>query len=182
MHQCTTVIAATLHIPTGRDPTHCRYAAGARDAELLLATGGAPRERRRLARGSRRGRVPPAGLCPRAHERGAGGAAQLHAAAHAARAQHGGAALVAAERAPGATHLRPRAVEHRHRAAARPLHGGRGSMVKVTPWQCPSSARVPPQGTLDGSGQLGTPRKRPAPERPATARAGRLQSRRCRRL
>ena len=37
---------------------------------------------------------------------------------------------------------------------------GQGSMVKVTPWQCPSSAPVPPQGASGGSGQLGTPKKR----------------------
>ena len=35
-------------------------------------------------------------------------------------------------------------------------------MVKVPPWQRRSSAPVPPQGAPDGSGQLGTPRKRPA--------------------
>ena len=36
------------------------------------------------------------------------------------------------------------------------------STVKVRlPWQCPSSAPVPPQGAPGGSGQLGTPRKRP---------------------
>ena len=36
------------------------------------------------------------------------------------------------------------------------------SMVKVPPWQCPSSAPVPPQGAPGGSGQLGAPGKRPA--------------------
>ena len=39
---------------------------------------------------------------------------------------------------------------------------GQGSMVKVPPWQCPSSAPVPPQGAPGGSGQLGTPRERSA--------------------
>ena len=34
-------------------------------------------------------------------------------------------------------------------------------MVKVPPWQCPSSAPVPPEVAPGGSGQLGTPRKRP---------------------
>ena len=37
-----------------------------------------------------------------------------------------------------------------------------GSMVEVTPWQCPSSAPVPPHGAPGGSRRLGTPRKRPA--------------------
>ena len=36
------------------------------------------------------------------------------------------------------------------------------SMVKVQSGQCPSSAPVPPQGTPGGSGQLSTPRERPA--------------------
>ena len=37
------------------------------------------------------------------------------------------------------------------------------SAVKVRlPWQCPSSAPVPPQGAPGGSGQLGTPSGRPA--------------------
>ena len=35
------------------------------------------------------------------------------------------------------------------------------SMVKVAPWQRPSSAPVPPRGTPGGSGQLDTHRKRP---------------------
>ena len=35
------------------------------------------------------------------------------------------------------------------------------SMVKVAPWQRPSSAPVPPQGAPGGSRQLGTPKKRP---------------------
>ena len=38
---------------------------------------------------------------------------------------------------------------------------GWGSMVKVPSWQCPSSAPVPLQGAPGGSGQFGTPRKRP---------------------
>eukprot|EP00964_Phaeocystis_antarctica_P074947 scaffold46187_cov54-Phaeocystis_antarctica.AAC.3 len=38
----------------------------------------------------------------------------------------------------------------------------RSSMVKVSPWQCPSSAPVPPRAAPGGSGQLGTPGKRPA--------------------
>eukprot|EP00964_Phaeocystis_antarctica_P162903 scaffold138086_cov169-Phaeocystis_antarctica.AAC.1 len=33
-------------------------------------------------------------------------------------------------------------------------------------WQCPSSAPAPPRGAPGGSGQLGTPRKRPAPSPP----------------
>ena len=33
---------------------------------------------------------------------------------------------------------------------------------KCPPWQCPSSAPVPPQGAPGGSGQLGAPGKRPA--------------------
>ena len=37
------------------------------------------------------------------------------------------------------------------------------SMVKVPPWQCPSSAPVPPQGAPGGSGQLGTPRDEAGP-------------------
>ena len=43
-------------------------------------------------------------------------------------------------------------------------HGLRrcSSMVKLQSGQCPSSAPVPPQGAPGGSGQLGTPRKRPA--------------------
>ena len=36
------------------------------------------------------------------------------------------------------------------------------STVKVPPWQRASSAPVPPQGAPGGSGQLGTPMKRPA--------------------
>ena len=39
---------------------------------------------------------------------------------------------------------------------------GNRSMVKVQSAQCPSSAPAPPQGAPGGSGQLGTPRKRPA--------------------
>ena len=35
-------------------------------------------------------------------------------------------------------------------------------MVKAPPWQRPSSAPMPPRGAPGGSGQLGTPRKRPA--------------------
>ena len=41
---------------------------------------------------------------------------------------------------------------------ARHRHSG---TVKVPPWQRPSSAPAPPQGAPGGSGQLGTPRKRP---------------------
>ena len=44
-------------------------------------------------------------------------------------------------------------------------------MVKVPPPSSACSAPVPPQGAPGGSGQLGTPRERPAPERPATAKA-----------
>ena len=61
---------------------------------------------------------------------------------------------------------------------------GWGSMVRAAPWQCPSSAPAPSQGTPGGSGQPGTPGKTPAHcalEIPATAsaaRASRLQSRR----
>ena len=57
------------------------------------------------------------------------------------------------------------------------------SMVKVQSGQCPSSAPVPPQGAPGGSGQLSTPRERPAlwapshclrpSGRPATASAAR---------
>ena len=36
-----------------------------------------------------------------------------------------------------------------------------GSMVKVPPWQHPSSAPVPPQSAPGGSWQLGTPGKQP---------------------
>eukprot|EP00964_Phaeocystis_antarctica_P126927 scaffold90602_cov52-Phaeocystis_antarctica.AAC.1 len=36
-------------------------------------------------------------------------------------------------------------------------------MVKVPPWQRPSSAPAPPQGAPGVSGQPGTPRKRPRP-------------------
>ena len=40
--------------------------------------------------------------------------------------------------------------------------GGSAAMSKCPlPWQCPSSAPVPPQGAPGGSGQLGTPRERP---------------------
>ena len=39
---------------------------------------------------------------------------------------------------------------------------GSCGVVKVAPRQRPSSAAVPPQGVPGGSGQLGTPRKRPA--------------------
>ena len=35
-------------------------------------------------------------------------------------------------------------------------------MLKAPPWQRLSSALAPPQGAPGGSGQLGTPRKRPA--------------------
>ena len=42
------------------------------------------------------------------------------------------------------------------------LTRGQRSMVIVPPWQCSSSAPAPPQGAPGGSGQLGTPRKRPA--------------------
>ena len=62
--------------------------------------------------------------------------------------------------------------------AREPWHCG---MVKAPPWQRPSSAPVPPQGMPGGSGQLRTPRKRPAAGRPATASHGRascFQSRR----
>eukprot|EP00964_Phaeocystis_antarctica_P116216 scaffold80182_cov60-Phaeocystis_antarctica.AAC.4 len=37
-----------------------------------------------------------------------------------------------------------------------------GGMLKVAPWQCPSSAPAPPQGAPGGSGQLGTPRAWPS--------------------
>eukprot|EP00964_Phaeocystis_antarctica_P041450 scaffold23688_cov51-Phaeocystis_antarctica.AAC.4 len=37
---------------------------------------------------------------------------------------------------------------------------GWGSTLKVPPWQCPSSAPVPPQGAPGGSGQLSTSRER----------------------
>ena len=61
-----------------------------------------------------------------------------------------------------------------------------GSMVKVSPWQCPSSASVPPQGAPGGSRQLNTPTQRDQPtRRPANAsgaRASHLQSRRSHRL
>ena len=36
------------------------------------------------------------------------------------------------------------------------------SMLKVPPWQCPSSPPAPPQGAPGGSGQLSTPGKRPS--------------------
>ena len=35
-------------------------------------------------------------------------------------------------------------------------------MVEAPSWQRPSTAPVPPRGTPGGSGQLGTPRERPA--------------------
>ena len=51
----------------------------------------------------------------------------------------------------------------RRRCTRPPLRSARrGSMVRVLPWQRPSSAPAPPQGAPGGSGQLGTPRKRPA--------------------
>ena len=34
-------------------------------------------------------------------------------------------------------------------------------MAKAPPWQCPSTAPVPPQGAPRSPGQLGTPRARP---------------------
>ena len=39
---------------------------------------------------------------------------------------------------------------------------GMAAGSKAPPWQCPSSAPVPPQGAPDGSGQLRTPRVRPS--------------------
>ena len=61
-----------------------------------------------------------------------------------------------------------------------------GSMVKVSPWQCPSSASVPPQGAPDGSRQLNTLTQRGQPiGRPANAsgaRASHLQSRQSHRM
>ena len=41
------------------------------------------------------------------------------------------------------------------------------SMVKLPPWQCPSSAPAPLQGAPGGSGQLGTPLVRPSPWAPS---------------
>ena len=40
-------------------------------------------------------------------------------------------------------------------------------MVKVPPWQCPSSAPVPPQAAPGGSGQLDTPRERSSHWKPS---------------
>ena len=40
-------------------------------------------------------------------------------------------------------------------ARAAPLDAGRASMVRVPPWQCPSSAPAPPHAAPGGSGQLG---------------------------
>ena len=55
-------------------------------------------------------------------------------------------------------------------------------MVKVPPWQCPSSASVPPQGAPGSSGWLSVSTERDRPTgRPAAAsgaRASRLQSHR----
>ena len=68
-----------------------------------------------------------------------------------------------------------------------PIPRLRVGRVKVTAWQCPSSAPAPPQGeaaALGGSRGLCGPRTRPAYRAPATAstaRASRLQSRRSRR-
>ena len=39
---------------------------------------------------------------------------------------------------------------------------GLAAWSKGLPWQCPSTAPMPPQGAPGGSGQLGTPSKRPA--------------------
>ena len=44
---------------------------------------------------------------------------------------------------------------------------GRNSTVKVPLWQGTSSASAPPQGAPGGSGQLGTPRMRPAHRAPS---------------
>ena len=43
---------------------------------------------------------------------------------------------------------------------------GAAAWSKCAPWQCPSSAPVPPRGVPGGSGQLGTPRERPGPSSP----------------
>ena len=42
----------------------------------------------------------------------------------------------------------------------------RGQSAPPPPWQRPSSAPAPRQGTPGGSGQLGTPRKRPCHRAP----------------
>eukprot|EP00964_Phaeocystis_antarctica_P114711 scaffold78656_cov48-Phaeocystis_antarctica.AAC.2 len=39
---------------------------------------------------------------------------------------------------------------------------GTAAWSECPAWQCPSSAPVPPQGAPGGSGQLSTPRTRPA--------------------
>ena len=63
--------------------------------------------------------------------------------------QHGG---IAGRRPPHYGHMQPMSLSCGSRTAA---------LVKVPPWQCPSSAAVPPQGAPGGSfGRLGTRRKR----------------------
>ena len=47
------------------------------------------------------------------------------------------------------------------------MHDTRRGMVKVAPWQCPSSAPVPPRSAPGGSGRFGTPRKRPPHRAPS---------------
>ena len=50
---------------------------------------------------------------------------------------------------------------------AKQLQKAEQHAVRVTPWQGPSSAAAPPQGSPGGSGQLGAPRKRPAHRAPS---------------
>ena len=54
--------------------------------------------------------------------------------------------------------LNPIQVRRRRLLDTRPQR--HGSMVKVPPWQCPSSAAVPPQGVPGGSARLEAPRAR----------------------
>ena len=70
------------------------------------------------------------------------------------------AALEAAEAAIAADPSWPKG--HFRRGAVLAALELRSSMAKVPPGQRPSSAPVPPQGAPGGSGQLGTPRKRPS--------------------
>eukprot|EP00964_Phaeocystis_antarctica_P034784 scaffold19817_cov64-Phaeocystis_antarctica.AAC.3 len=54
----------------------------------------------------------------------------------------------------------PRRGPPRERAPAAAARVCAAAWSKCHPWQCPSSAPVPPQGAPGGSDQLGTPRAR----------------------
>ena len=136
----------------GRAPRHHRCGLGEARAE-----GAVQRRRQRGARVS-------------VAVRGSGGAHQLAGRGDRGRPVRQGAARGGHPRGDH-QELVERPAGHLRRGD-REEHGQDNTVKSAPPWQRPISAPAPPQGALGGSGQLGTPRKRPAHWAPSRGLGG----------